>query len=161
MITKGCIQMIFLKNILLGGKKLNIEHNIPISNHPFYYEKLYTNFNDDTFLLSNLLHRYNKKAFTKLFGKHQDTFDYEGISYIWEREYKGYKFYLFANNVKGTTYEIRYEKELKNFMKDNYVGDIIVEFINNLKDELLSITDVKKEYEKLKTEIKKWSKHVR
>lgn len=78
-----------------------------------------------------ILFQNNKEILKNIFGKQDSTYTGEFRHYVWIKEYKDLKILIFTGN-KGTSYEILYDGDSFEFNADKRVGEIVIEFLEDL-----------------------------
>ena len=77
----------------------------------------------------------NIKNFTKIYSNPNGTYTGERRSYYWIIDFKDRKIVIFSGTVRGTSYEV-IGSSIDNFIKDDPLGDLLVEFLKDLEDKL-------------------------
>lgn len=78
-----------------------------------------------------ILFQNNKEILKNIFGKQDSTYTGEFRHYIWIKKYKDIKFIIFTGK-KGTSYEMIYNDDFFDFHDNKRIGEIIVEFLEDL-----------------------------
>jgi len=80
----------------------------------------------------------NRKTFKEIFGKRDGTFKGEFFHHFWNIDYKGYVIRIYTAKDKGTSYEIsNYDGTFEDYRKDNTASNIIIEFLEELKNKII------------------------